>query len=306
MQRYILGRVTQAVIAILIMSMVIFGLARLTGNPLDVILPPEATQEDYKRVGAALGLDKPLYVQYGIFLKNALHGDFGDSIRFHKPAQEVVLGRLPATLELGALAFLVAVALAIPIGVYAAKKRATILDNAGRSFAVFGQSVPHFWTGIMLILIFAVWLGLFPASGKGGMVYFILPAFTIGYNITAGIMRITRSAMLDVLDQEYITLARAKGLREFIVTWKHAFKNAALPVLTFASIIFVRVLVGSVVVETVFAWPGIGRLVVESVTFRDFPVVQTVVIIMSAMYIGGNLIVDILYGYINPKIRYQK
>ena len=306
MQRYILGRVTQAVVAILIMSMVIFGLARLTGNPLDVILPPEATQEDYARMSAVLGLDKPLYVQYGIFLKNALHGDFGDSIRFHKPAQEVVLDRLPATLELGGLAFLVAIALAIPIGVYAAKKRATMLDNIGRSFAVFGQSVPHFWTGIMLILVFAVWLDLFPASGKGGIASYVLPAVTIGYTITAGIMRITRSAMLDVLDLEYITLARAKGLRELIVIWKHAFKNAGLPVLTFASIIFVRVLVGSVVVETVFAWPGIGRLVVESVTFRDFPVVQTVVIVMSAMYIGGNLIVDILYGYINPKIRYQK
>jgi len=305
-QRYILGRVVQAVITIWFVSVIVFALARLTGNPLDVILPVEATKEQYEAMAAKLGLDKPLPVQYGIFFMNAVQGDLGESLRFHRPALEVVLGRLPATLELGVLAFLVSLAIAIPVGVYAARHRGTSLDGVARGVAILGQSVPHFWTGIILILIFAVWLRLLPASGKGGIQHFILPAVTLGSVMAAGIMRLTRSAMLDVLGSEYIKLARAKGVRESIVLWKHAFKNAALPVLTFSAVMFVRILTGSIVTETVFAWPGIGRLVVEAVSYRDFPVIQTVVMLMSAMYIAGNLTTDILYAYVNPKIRYRK
>lgn len=304
MQRFILFRFGQALVTIWLASVVVFGLARLTGSPLELMLPVTATEEDYARMSAKLGLDKPLPLQYGIWLSNALQGDLGKSIRFSRPAVEIVLERLPATLELGTIAFLLALILAIPIGVYAAKHRGTRLDNVARGFAVVGQSVPHFVTGIFLILFFAVWLRLLPASGKGGVQTFILPSIVLGYLITAGIMRITRSAMLEVLDAEYVKLARSKGLPEFIVTWKHAFKNAALTVLTFATLVFVRALVGSVVTETVFAWPGIGRLAIESVTFRDYAIIQTVVLIMAIMWIMGNLVADILYAYINPKIRY--
>ena len=305
MLRYTLIRIIQAVITVWCVSVIVFGLARLTGNPLDIIMPPEATEEDYARVSVELGLDRPLPVQYGVFIKSALQGKFGESLRFRKPAMEVVLERLPNTIQLGALAFVFAVLIALPIGVYSAKHRGSPLDNFGRGFAILGQSVPHFWTGIMLILVFAVWLHLLPASGKGGIEYFILPAITQAYVITAGIMRITRSAMLDVLDTEYIKLARGKGLRESIVTWKHAARNAMIPVLTFSAMTFIRVLVGSLVVETVFAWPGVGRLVVESVMYRDYTVIQTVVLLFSIMFIIGNLITDILYVYADPKIKYS-
>ncbi len=306
MQRYILGRLVQAVITILFVSVVVFALARLTGNPIYMMLPPEATQEEYKQMNARLGLDKPILVQYGIFFVNVIHGDMGDSLRFHTSALGIVLDRLPATLELGSIAFLIALAIAIPTGVYSARCRETLFDNILRGMAIIGQSLPTFWTGIIAILVFAVWLGILPAAGKKGIQHFILPAVTLGYFIAAGIMRLTRSAMLEVLDSEYIKLARAKGLRESVVIWKHAFRNAALPVLTFSSVIFVRILAGSVVTETVFAWPGVGRLVVESVNYRDFPIVQAVVILISAMFIVSSLVVDILYGYVNPKIRYHK
>ncbi|MFC1937706.1 ABC transporter permease [Chloroflexota bacterium] len=306
MQRYILMRVIQTLITILFVSVVVFGLARLTGNPLDVMLPDEATQEDYDRMEAALGLDKPLPVQYWVFMTSAVHGDFGQSIRFHRPAMEIFAERFPNTMRLGMLAFLLAMVIAVPIGIYAATHRGRSMDTVARGFAVVGQATPHFWLGIMLILILAVFLGLLPSAGMFGPEYYILPAVTIGYHIASGTMRLTRSAMLDVLDSEYIKLARAKGLRERIVIWKHAARNAVVPVLTFASLTFIRMLVGSVVVETVFAWPGVGRLVVESVKFRDFPMVQTCVILISVMFVLGNLLVDILYAWADPKIRYRK
>jgi peptide/nickel transport system permease protein len=303
MTRYILGRTIQAFITIWFVSVIIFLLARLAGSPLDVMLPATATKEDYRAMEVKLGLNEPIYIQYGIFFKNAVRGDLGESVRFHRPALSVVLERLPNTIRLSALGFAVALIIGVPVGVYSAKSRGKALDFFARGFAIIGQSLPHFWTGIILILFFAVWLDMLPAAGMGGPATYILPMTVIGYTVAAGIMRLTRSAMLDVLDAEYIKLARSKGLLEFIVTWKHAFKNALLPVLTFAVVIFVRILVGSIVTETVFAWPGIGRMVVESITYRDYPVIQTIVIIMSGMYISGNLAVDIMYGVIDPTIR---
>ncbi len=306
MQRFILARLLQGIVTLFIVSMVVFALARLAGNPLEIMLPTDSTQAEFDSMAALLGLDKPIPVQYWYFLQNAVHGNLGESLRFHKPALEVVLQRLPATLQLGVIGFVLAMTLAIPIGVYSARNRGTVLDNAARGFAVVGQSMPHFALGIILILVFAVWLHLLPASGKSGPQSYVLPAITLGYYATAGVMRLTRSAMLDVLDSEYIKLARSKGLRESVVMWKHAFKNALIPVLTFSTLIFIRVLIGSVVTETVFAWPGTGRLAVESISFRDYPVVQTVVLIWCTMFIIGNLTADILYSFANPKIRYQK
>lgn len=305
MFRFVLGRAIQMLISLMAVLVIVFLMVRLTGDPLDVMLPAEATQEDYARMRSQLGLDKPLAVQYAIFVANALRGDFGSSLRFKRPSLEVVLERYPATLELGALAMLVSLLIALPIGVYAAVYRGGIFDGVGRGVAVLGQSLPNFWLGILLILVFGVWLRLLPTGGRGDFRYYILPAVTVGYFVVAGIVRLTRSSMLEVLRNEYITLARIKGLSEPIVIWKHAFKNAALPVLTFAVLIFLQILNGSIIVEMVFAWPGVGRLVVESVAYRDFPVVQTVVLCMSSMYIVANFGVDIAYAYLNPKLRRQ-
>ncbi len=304
MQRFILHRFIQAIICILVVSIVVFLMGRLSGNPVDLMLPLDATEQDRAIMMKHLGLDRPLPYQYGIFIKNALKGDFGESVRMGRPTIDIVLERFPATLELASTAMIISLVVAVPIGVYAAVRRRGVLDFGGRMFAVLGQAMPAFWLGIMLIYLFAVFLGVLPAGGRGGPEYLILPAITLGWAIAAGIMRLTRSSMLEVLGTDYVKLARIKGVSESKVIWKHAFKNAAIPVLTYVVMIFAIILGGTVVVETVFSWPGVGRLVVESVYARDFPVVQTVVILLSVLFIVANLVVDVLYAYLNPKIRY--
>jgi len=216
-----------------------------------------------------------------------------------------VLERYGATLELGGLAVVIVIAIALPVGVYAAVRRGRKLDYAARAFAALGQAVPPFWLGLLLVLVFGVILHWLPTSGRGTPLHIILPGITLGWFAVAGLMRLTRSAMLDVLGTEYVKLARIKGLPERQVIWKHAFKNAALPVVTFAGLVFVALLNGSIIIETVFSWPGVGLLVIEAVDSRDYPIVQTVVLFLSAMYIGVNLMVDVLYAYLNPKIRYS-
>jgi peptide/nickel transport system permease protein len=305
MQRYIAGRILQAIVSMLVVSLVVFALVRLSGDPIEIMMPSEATREDIAAMRASLGFDRPWPEQYGLFVSRALQGDFGQSVRFKRPALEMVLERYPATFQLGGLAILIAIALALPVGVYSAYRRGTRLDYLARGFAALGQAVPPFWLGLVLILIFGVSLRLLPTSGREGWAHVILPAITLGWFAVAGLMRLTRSAMLDVLGTEYVKLARIKGLYERQVVWKHAFKNAALPVLTFAALLFVNLLNGSIIVETVFSWPGVGLLVIEAVQFRDYPVVQTVVLLLSGMYISANLLVDILYAYLNPRIRYS-
>lgn len=304
MQRYIAGRALQAMVSIVVVSMVVFVLVRLSGDPIEIMMPAEATKEDIALMRTQLGLDRPWPEQYGRFLGRALQGDFGRSVRFNRPAFDVVAERYPATFQLGGLSILIAVALALPIGVYSAVRRGSGLDYLARGFAALGQAVPPFWFGLVLILIFGVVLRVLPTSGREGATSVILPAITLGWFAVAGLMRLTRSAMLDVLGSEFVKLARIKGLPEWQVIWKHAFKNAALPVLTFAALLFVNLLNGSIIVETVFSWPGVGLLVIEAVQFRDYPVVQTVVLFLSGMYIVANLLVDILYAYLNPKIRF--
>lgn len=306
MQRYILGRLVQAVLCLLFVSVVVFFLSRLSGSPLDVYLGPSATERDRVILAEALGLDKPLYVQYWFFLKDAVRGDFGQSITFQTPALKVVLERFPATLQLGAVAIGMSLVVALPAGVLSATRRGSRVDAIARGFAVFGQAMPIFWFGLLLMLVFAVWLGVLPSGGAGSPKHLVLPAVAMGLYNTAGMMRITRSSMLDVLDSEYIKLLRAKGLPEWQVIWKHALKNAAIPILTFSVILFVMMLGGTIITETIFAWPGVGRLVIQAVYWRDYTVVQTVVVILATMYIMANLIVDILYAYVNPKIRYQR
>lgn len=305
MQRYLLQRVAQGIGTLLVISLIVFLLARLSGDPLQIMLPEESTKEDYAIAARYWGLDRSLTEQYLTFLGNALRGDLGTSIRLRRPALELVWERLPATLQLAGAAIFVSLVIAIPIGVLSAVKRDTPLDYMGKVIALIGQSMPSFWLGIVLIWVFAVMLGWLPASGSGGPQHFVLPAIALGWYQVAAVMRLVRSAMLDVLDSEYVKLARIKGVAERGVVWKHCLRNAAIPPLTYIGFIVAVLLTGSLVIETVFAWPGIGLLAIDAVRYRDFPVVQTVVLLYAAKYVVINLLVDVAYVYVDPRIRYQ-
>jgi peptide/nickel transport system permease protein len=305
-QRYIVGRILQSIVSMLVVSVVVFALVRFSGDPIQIMMPAEASKADIELMRVSLGLDRPWPVQYWRFISRVVQGDFGKSVRFRRPALDLIAERYAATLELGGLAVLVVIVVALPVGVYSAVRRGTALDYAARAFAALGQAVPPFWLGLVLVLIFGVLLHWLPTSGRGTPLHVLLPGITLGWFAVAGLMRLTRSSMLDVLGSEYVKLARIKGLPERQVIWKHAFKNAALPVVTFAALLFVALLNGSIIVETVFGWPGLGLLVIEAVDSRDYPIVQAVVLFLSTMYIGVNLIVDILYAYLNPKIRYSQ
>src|SRR5499425_741403 len=301
---YLIGRVLQTLLSMLVVISIVFVLTRLSGNPVHLLLDVNATQRDFDLLTRDLGLDKPLPVQYGIYVKNIMQGDFGKSVLSRRPVTEHILERLPATIELGVVAMLLSVLIGVPLGVYSAVHRGGPLDSGARVFAVLGQSMPPFWLGLMLILFFGVVLGVLPAGGRGGLSHLILPAFTLGYFTSAAILRLTRSSMLEVLGSDYIKFARLQGLPEPLVLWKHGLRNALLPVVTFAVLLFVQFLGGAVVTETVFAWPGLGRLILESITTRDYPIVQAGVLVLSALYLAGNLGVDLLYSYLNPRIRH--
>ena len=305
MQRYITVRLLQSVLTILVVSIIVFSLARVTGNPLDVLLPLEATPDDYERVAKHWGLDKPLYVQYFVFLGKALRGDFGMSWKWQgHSAMGLVVERLPATLELAGLALFISVVIAVPVGVLAAVTKDKPFDYAGKIVALLGQSLPSFWLGIVLMWIFAVTLGWLPTSGRGTLSHMVLPAVCLGWFQVAAMMRLVRSAMLDVLDSEFVKLARVKGLAEWKVVWKHCLRNAAIAPLTYFAITAGVLLTGSVVIESVFAWPGTGLLAVDAVRARDFQVVQAIVIVFASVFIFTNLVVDILYAYLDPRIRF--
>jgi peptide/nickel transport system permease protein len=306
MQRFIAIRFLQSLVALLVMSVIVFGLARVSGDPLEVMLPLEAEQEDYDRLTKYWGLDKPLPVQYITFMTKAVQGDFGESLKYQgKSAMGLVTERLPATLELAGVALLISALLALPIGVLAAVAKGSSIDAAAKVLALLGQSLPVFWLGIVLMWIFAVWLGWLPSSGRGGIQHMILPAITLGWFQVAAMMRLVRSSMLEVLDSEFVKLARVKGIPEWKVIWKHCLRNAGIAPLTFFAIIAGSLLTGSVVTETVFTWPGVGLLVVDAVRSRDFQVVQAVVIVFAGIFILANLLVDILYAYLDPRIRVQ-
>ena len=305
MQRYILIRLVQSAITLLAISVIVFGLGRITGNPLDVLLPLEATQADFDRVSKAWGLDQPQHIQYFRFMGNVFKGNFGESWKWPgHTAMDLVISRFPATFMLGGAALLITVLVALPIGVISAVKRGTIFDHVGRGVALFGQSIPSFWLGIVLMWIFAVELGLVPTSGKGGIDTLILPAISVCGWAVASLMRLVRSSMLDVLDSEYVKLARIKGVAEWKVVWKHCLRNAAIAPLTYSAIIIGGLMVGSVAVETVFSWPGIGLLAVDAVRARDYQVLQAVVIFFCGIYVLANFAVDITYAYMDPRIRY--
>ncbi len=290
----------------LVISLIVFLLARLSGDPLHIMLPEEATAEDYAAAARQWGLDKPLPLQYLAFLGNALRGDLGKSIRLRRPTLELVLERLPATLQLAGASIAVSLLIAVPIGVLSAVRRDSALDYVGKVIALLGQSMPSFWLGIVLIWVFAVTLGWLPASGRGGPKHYILPAIALGWYQVAAVMRLVRSAMLDVMDSEYVKLARIKGVAERSVVWKHCLRNAAIPPLTYIGFVVAVLLTGSVVIETVFSWPGIGLLAIDAVRYRDFPLVQTIVLIYAGKFVLINLVVDMLYVYLDPRIKYQQ
>ena len=304
MRRYILVRALQAVLSLFLLSIIIFVVVRLTGDPLTLLLSEEATEEDRLALEAALGLDKPMPVQYLIFARNFLQADFGNSIRGGTPVEGLILSRIMPSVKLAAAALLIVLVVAVPLGVVAAVNKGKITDTIARFIAVAGQSVPAFWMGIVLIQIFAVRLDLLPTSGMGGPQHYILPAITLSLFVIAGVMRLLRSSMLETLDTEYIKLARIKGISEGMVIWKHALRNALVPVVTFGGTYVATLITFGIPAEVVFAWPGMGRLLFDAIVVRDFPVVQTVVILAGALVIAANLVVDIAYAYIDPRIRY--
>jgi peptide/nickel transport system permease protein len=300
---YLLRRLAQAVLVLLGVSFVVFFILYLTGDPALVLLPPDATAEDIRNFRQVMGFNDPFIVQYGRFLGGALRGDFGQSVRHGEPAFPLVLERLPATFQLAGAALLVALLLAIPAGVVSAVRRNTVVDYVATVVALLGQSMPTFWLGIMLILIFSVRFNLLPSSGRGGLEHLVLPALTLGLFTTARITRLTRSGMLEVLNQDYIRTARAKGVSGRPIVWKHAFKNAAIPIVTIVGIELGTLLGGSVITETIFAWPGVGRLSVQAIYNRDYPVVQAAVFLLASTFVLVNLVVDLLYTYLDPRIR---
>jgi peptide/nickel transport system permease protein len=304
MQRYILIRVLQGIVTLFAVSLIVFVLSRLSGDPTTLLIDPQATPKDIAELKAKLGLDRSYLEQYVIFITGAFRGDFGESIWYKEPALSVFVEKLPNTIELGLASLIITLLIAVPIGVISAVKKDTIFDQAGKIFALFGQSAPIFWLGIVLMLVFAVTLRLLPTSGTGSFKHLILPAVTLGWYGNALIMRITRSSMLDVLDTEYIKLARLSGLPEWVVIWKHALKNAAISIVTAIGLLLISLISGAVVTETVFAWPGVGRTLVESINRRDFPVIQTTVLLIAFGVVAINLLVDLVYAYIDPRIRY--
>jgi len=300
---YLLRRLAQSLIVLLGISVVVFVILHLTGDPTLLLLPPDASAEEIAKFRRAMGFDDPLYLQYWRFLRGALRGDFGNSLRHDEPALALVWQRMPATLELTAVALGVALVLAIPAGIVSAVFRNTALDYVSTVLALVGQAMPTFWLGIMLILVFSVGLHLLPSSGRGGAANLVLPAVTLGLFTTARIMRLTRSGMLEVLGQDYVRTARAKGVGERRVVWKHALKNAGIPIVTIVGLELGTLLGGAVITETIFAWPGVGRLSVQAIYNRDYPLVQASVFVLASIFVLVNLVVDVLYTYLDPRIR---
>jgi peptide/nickel transport system permease protein len=307
MGRYAFKRLGYGVITIWLVTLFVFGMLRVSGDPIKFMLPPEASFSDIERMRRIHGLDKPLWYQYLLFNKSILTGEFGISLRWdQRPAFDVFMSRLPATIQLASAAVLFAVLLGVPIGVLSATRPDSILDRLGRAFAITGQSMPVFWVGLLLILLFTVQLGWLPSAGgidRLGIKGIIMPAVSLGFYLVAAHMRIVRSTMLDALNADYIKMVQAKGMPTRIVIWKHALKNAAIPVFTLFAVNFAQLISGAVITESIFAWPGIGRLLVESVFARDYTIVQTVVFFASAIIVMINIVVDLSYAWLDPRIR---
>jgi len=304
MRTYVLKQLGYGMISLFLLSVTIFVVIRATGDPALMIVGPGAQKDDLDRARVEWGLDQSYPQQYLNFVGRLAAGDFGRSFQYRVPVRDLYFGRLPNSLKLAFAAFLVSLVIGIPLGIITAVKVDTIWDTAAKVIAMLGLSIPGFFVGLVMIIVFAVQLRWLPAAGSETPLHLIMPALALGWYFAASMLRLTRSSMLEVLDSEFIKLARLKGVPERVVIVRHAFKNALIPVLTLAGINFVIMVNVAVIVETIFAWPGIGRLLYEGISFRDFPVVQGVVIMAGIMIIGINLAVDLLYAMIDPRIRY--
>jgi ABC-type dipeptide/oligopeptide/nickel transport system permease component len=302
-QAYVAGRLATAVLVIFGVSVVSFFLTFLTGDPAEIMLPPGATAAQIEKFRAEWGFADPLPVQYWRFLKRALHGDFGVSLRHGQSSLPLIAARLPATLQLTVTAMLLAIVLAVPLGVLAATHRGGPVDLLAMGVALVGQSVPNFWLAIMMILLFAVSWGLLPTSGRGGVAHVVMPASAIAINLMALLTRLVRSTMIEMLSEDYVRTARAKGLREVFVTGRHALPNALIPLVTVVGLQFGYILGGAVVIETIFTWPGVGLFTIQAILNRDYPVVQAAVFILATGVVLINLAVDLLYVWLDPRIR---
>jgi ABC-type dipeptide/oligopeptide/nickel transport system permease component len=305
MKRFIIKRLGLAIVTLFLLSLTIFLLMRVTGDPAVLLAEPGASQADLDAIRKQFGLDQPLWIQYGSFITHLVRGDFGQSFYYRTDVFELYLSRLPASLLLATAAMTFSLIIGIPTGIIAAVRVNQWWDSAGKIFALLGLSMPSFWVGLIMILFFSVYLGWLPSSGSGTLLHLVMPSIALGWVFAAAHMRLTRSSMLEVLGSEYVKLARLKGLPEALVISKHALKNALIPVLTLAGINLVIMVNVAIVVETVFAWPGVGRLLYEGIAFRDFPVVQATVLLGGVMIVVVNLVVDILYAVIDPRIRYE-
>ena len=285
-------------------SALVFTMSRITGDPREMFLSRGVTQEMWEQWGEDMGLDKPLPMQYLVWASKAVRGDLGDSLWEHRPVIQSIFEKMPATLQLGLSTFLFSIVIGLPLGVLSAVRRGTIADYIGRTIAVTGQALPPFWIGLVLILVFSVWLNWLPGAKKGGLDTFVLPTITLGWLFAASILRLVRSSMLTVLDEEYIKLAKAKGVSATSVIWKHAFKNAVAAPLTYSGMLLAGLFTGTVVTESVFGWPGIGRLSVDAVIQNDFPMLAGIVLVFTLMFIIANVIVDIILAAVDPRVRY--
>ncbi len=304
MLQYVLGRIFQGIINLLFIASLVFVLGRLSGDPRTVLLPDTYQPEALERAAKRLGLDRPLYVQYGSYMKGIFTLDWGRSYRSERRVSDILIDRLPATFSLAMVAMGMGLIIAVPLGVLSAFYRDSPFDGLVRALAFVGQSTPPFWLAIMMILVFAVHLQVLPVAGRSGPSSYILPAFTVAFFYVAGILRLTRSSMLEALESDYILMARAKGLPESVVVGKHALRNALIPVVTFSGLVLGLLLNGAVVAEVIFAWPGVGLMILDSVFARDFPVVQMAVVMVGAFFVFINIIVDLLYVVIDPRIKY--
>lgn len=303
MKFYILKRLFHSIFVLVGISLVVFIILHLTGDPAALLMPMDATPEQVAQFRKEMGFTDPVIVQYWRFFKGTLRGDFGQSFRHSQPALDLVLERMPATIQLTFAALFLALLIAVPVGIISAIKRNSLLDHIGMTGALLGQSTPVFWLGIMLILIFSVTFQWFPSSGRGELRHLVLPAITLGMFSMARTARMMRSSMLEVLGQEYIKTAKAKGLAPAMVILKHALKNAAIPVVTIIGMELGTLLGGAVITETIFAWPGVGRLAVQAIYNRDYPVVQAAVFILASIFVLVNLIVDLIYTYLDPRVK---
>ncbi|MEK4244545.1 MULTISPECIES: ABC transporter permease [unclassified Psychrobacillus] len=305
MNNYFVRRILQIIPVLLIISFIVFSLVFIAGDPVALMLPDDASQEDVELLRESLGLNESFIVQYTTYLMNLVQGDFGESYRYGQDAMEIVLERLPATLELGIAALIIAIVVSIPLGIWSATKQNSSLDLVATGAAVIGKAMPNFWLGIMLILLFSVTLSFFPVSGRGTLLHLVLPSITLATGIAAEMTRLIRSSMIETLNQDYVRTAKSKGLKDRIVVYKHAFRNSLIPVITITALQTSTLVGGTLITETVFSWPGLGQLLIQAVNTRDMAIVQASVFVIATLVILMNLVADILYRLLDPRIKYS-